>query len=422
MTVSLDGTVRAWDADGDAQGWRSSASAAAAAAAAARAEVEPTAGLGRPSQRKSAWRQRSAAAAPPRAAADAELACACLLPVGRVLAAGTETGDVQFWMLGTSTCTVLAAHANTVSAIAAGEDASCGDVLLATGSYDGDLALWGLHAKDGPVANRLPKLEQRVAGAHGRRDASLSAAAATTAPSAAAALVDTEVLALAFVGRAGLLASGGNDGAVRCWCARARRRLAELVPESPEAGDAEAVTCMAVTSMASARDHLYVGHHGGFVRLWSTEHVLRGGKGVLLGVVAAHEAAVSSMCLLPGRSGWPTLLATCSPAEGTVRVWGCPAPQELEVELQHQDGSSSSAPPLGALVAELSEELQGARVSCLACLDGRLYGGCAGGEVLQLPYNVAAERRGTACDVPFAGGVVAAAGSAGSGAGDDVGG
>jgi hypothetical protein len=103
---------------------------------------------------------------------------------------------------------------------------------------------------------RLPKLEHRIQQAHGRRrrqyynssstncsNGSFSGSTSSSSEHKASgdtacnsssyssnsiAYGDTEVLAMAFVGSRGLLATAGNDGVVRCWCFASRQLAAEL--------------------------------------------------------------------------------------------------------------------------------------------------------------------------------------------------
>jgi hypothetical protein len=102
---------------------------------------------------------------------------------------------------------------------------------------------------------RLPKLEHRIQQAHGRRRRQHYSSSSSTSgsfngstnsiselkangdavyssnhssSSSSSSYGDTEVLAMAFVGSRGLLATAGNDGIVRCWCFASRQLAAEL--------------------------------------------------------------------------------------------------------------------------------------------------------------------------------------------------
>jgi WD40 repeat protein/transcriptional regulator with XRE-family HTH domain len=214
---------------------------------------------------------------------------------GRLLASGGWDGTVRLWE--TPGGRLLASFQGP-SGSAVGMTLSADGRLLASGSEDGTVRLW-----ETPFAT--PGSREQLA--ERRADGGDSPA---PPPSAGRLLATLQAhtgtvwsVALSADGR--LLASGGQDGAVRLWEVPGGRLLATL--------EVHPTGVWSVTLSGDGR-LLASGGVDGTVRLWET------GSRRLLATVPAHTGGVWSVALLADGG----LLAS-SGQDGTVRLWEPPS-------------------------------------------------------------------------------------------------
>ncbi|CAM9120840.1 unnamed protein product, partial [Scytosiphon promiscuus] len=264
-------------------------------------------------------------------AAGVEVTSMLVLPSGTVLVTGTDDGNVRFWRLDTGAGESIQAHENTVTALAAYRDGQ-GSLTLASADFEGVIAIWRASAKDGLKQHTVPVVEFSVPRAHGANDGS-----------------DAEILCLAFVAAdTPLLASAGNDRAVRCWSLRKHTCILLSVLQ----GHTDSIEAL-------VSDGLFVlsGSCDGTVRVWnisSLDPEDTGGfeesnrcrkeaeeaKAVAVGVFQAHKNGVADMAVMAVMTDttseceesaiWAAgiygdemegMLITCGKTEGVVKIW-----------------------------------------------------------------------------------------------------
>lgn len=306
VSTSLDGTLRAWELHGLGEKWTSHATV-------------------------SSGKRRSYSSASDERSSSLELLCTCLLPGNEstpIMVAGTELGSVQFWQLSTGACTSFEAHKNSVSAVASCLHEVYGTVMLTTGSFDSDIGIWAIYTKDGKTQGRLPKLERMLRQTHGRPPTSTSTPANGTLPASYMPIsTASEVIALCFVGRKGLFASGGNDGFIRCWDFTAGTLVAEThLTEQDADMDPHAVTCLVTHNFT-----LVAGHDNGFVSCWDMKEVCdvasgcgNGARPLPLYVFKPHNTTITAICVVPpAGEDVGRLITCCGDVEGSsmCKIW-----------------------------------------------------------------------------------------------------